>query len=475
MLTTLLTDGIFHPDGQILDEDFEYNSFVQSRMFEKGVSCRDCHDVHGARRLKDGNELCTRCHRADTYDTPNHHFHKPVADGKPAPAAQCTSCHMPGSYFMVVHFRRDHSMRVPRPDLTASIGTPNACSAAGCHADKPLRWVNEKYDGWYGKVRKPHYGPILAAGRAGRPEAAADLIQLARDLLRPAIARATALAELGSYPGQAIVDAFERSLGDEDALVRWAAVEHFPAIDAQRLMRALGRALKDSARGVRAAAAGKLAPLAASLPESQRPAFEAALAEYVDGQTFMSDMPSGPYNLGNLRAAQGQSAEAERQLRRSLAIDDRFFPAKMNLAMLVAAQGRSEEAERLLREVDRERPGQAAVSFNLGLLLAERGRTAEAETALRAALKADPTMAQAAYNLAVLIAPRDLKEAIAFSTQAAALDPNVQRYGFSLAFFQRQAGDTAGAITTLEDILRRRPDDRDAQALLAELRAGRSR
>jgi hypothetical protein len=38
---------------------------------------------------------------------------------------------MPNTAYMIVDPRRDHSMRVPRPDLTVSLGVPNACNA--CH------------------------------------------------------------------------------------------------------------------------------------------------------------------------------------------------------------------------------------------------------------------------------------------------------------------------------------------------------
>ena len=165
-LPVLLTPGTFWPDGQILDEDYEYHGFIQSKMYANNVSCRDCHDVHRAKRRTDGNELCTRCHRADTYDTETHHFHKKVYKGAPSAGALCTSCHMPGQYYMVVHFRLDHSLRVPRPDLSASIGTPNACSAAGCHADKSVAWAVEKYDTWYGKQAQAALRD-RARGRAG--------------------------------------------------------------------------------------------------------------------------------------------------------------------------------------------------------------------------------------------------------------------------------------------------------------------
>ncbi len=475
-LPVLLAPGVFHADGQILDEDFEWHAFTQSKMYANGVRCSDCHDVHSVRRHKEGNELCTRCHRADTYDTPTHHFHQKEWKGRPSAGVLCVSCHMPGQYFMVVHFRRDHSMRVPRPDLTAELGVPNACSASGCHDDKPIGWVQAKYDGWYGKKRKPHYGTVLAGGRRQAPEAEAELIALAQDQLRPMVARATAVSLLAGYPGASARAAVEKALVDPEPLLRATAAQGLPEGDASRLARLLGPLLQDPVRAVRAEAAARLAgPPQESLTESQRKAHAAALDEYVAGQRYMSDMPSGPYNLGNLYAAQGKPAEAERQYRRALAIDDQLFLAKANLAMLLATTGRLDEAETLLREAHAEQPANAALAFNLGLLLAERGKPAEAETALRAALAADPRMAPAALNLAVLVGETRPAEAVPLARQAAALRPDDPRSAWTLAYYQQRAGDLRGAESTLDALLRSHPDYADAYGLLAEIYARQGR
>ena len=469
-LPVLLAPGTFWPDGQILDEDYEYHSFIQSKMYANNVSCRDCHDVHKAKRYKDGNELCTRCHRADTYDTETHHFHKKIYKGAPSAGALCTSCHMPGQYYMVVHFRLDHSMRVPRPDLSASIGTPNACSAAGCHADKSVAWAVEKYDTWYGKKRKPHYGTVLAAGREGRPAAGLELVQLAQDQLRPAIARATALELLSRYPGEESTTTLEKALADDDALIRHTAATQLRPADPARLAKALVPHLKDPVRAVCAEAAARLAEIPAQLlTEAQRKTQTGALEEYVAIQLYTSDMPSGPYNLANLEATQGRFPEAEKHYRRAIEIDDQFFLAKTNLALLLNQLGRNTEAETLLREAVAAQPNNAGAAFNLGLLLAEEGKTAEAERALRAALKADPTLAAAAYNLAVLVAPRRPAEAVELSRKAAEARPDETRYAWTLAYFQDRAGDRPGAARTLEELLRRYPGNGDAALLLSDV------
>ncbi len=476
-LPSLLTPGTFHADGQILDEDFEWHAFTQSKMHASGVRCADCHDVHSGKRHEEDNRLCTRCHRADTYDAATHHFHKAEWKGRKSAGVLCVSCHMPGQNFMVVHFRRDHSMRVPRPDLTASIGVPNACSASGCHADRKLSWVQERYDGWYGKKRKPHYGTVLAAGRARDPGAEEELARLAADPRFPVVVRATAVDLLSGYPGPTALAAIEKALADPEPLLRVTAVARATDPDPGGLARLLGPLLADPVRAVRAEAAARLAgPPAQRLTEARRRVFETALAEYEAAQRYMSDLPSGPFNLGNLYATLGRTADAERQYRRALTVDDRLFLARSNLAMLLAVNGRGEEAERLLREAHAEQPGNAGIAFNLGLLLAERGDTSGAERMLRIALRADPRMAPAAFNLAVLVGERKPAEAVALARQALALRPGDARYAWTLGYYQSRAGDLPGAAATLESLVAAQPDQADASRLLADVyeRQGRS-
>jgi tetratricopeptide (TPR) repeat protein len=203
--------------------------------------------------------------------------------------------------------------------------------------------------------------------------------------------------------------------------------------------------------------------------ETQARDFKNALEEYRKVLAYTADMPSGRYNWAILEQNLGRPDLAERQYRQALAIDDQFFLAEVNLALLLNRQGKNGEAEQLLTAALKVNPRNAGVAFNLGLLLAEEGKTAEAETALRAALKADPQMAPAAYNLAVLVAPKNLAEAVELSRKATDLRPEEARYAFTLAFYQRQRGDTAADTTTLETLLRRHPPYGEAYLLLGEL------
>lgn len=172
MVPSLLSQDLYHADGQIKDEVYVYGSYIQSKMYHNGVRCSDCHDVHSLDTFSDpntGNDLCLQCHRAAEYDTSTHHFHKKVAEGKPSDGYLCVKCHMPGQYYMGIDYRLDHSLRIPRPDLSGRLDTPNGCSTTDCHGDKPLDWVAQHYTTWYGQARKPHYGEVLAAARAAEP------------------------------------------------------------------------------------------------------------------------------------------------------------------------------------------------------------------------------------------------------------------------------------------------------------------
>ena len=128
--TQLIAEPVYHADGQIRDEDYVYGSFIQSKMYHNGIRCTDCHDPHSTKVKFNDNQLCTSCHQhpAGKYDSPSHHHHEPGT-----PGASCVVCHITSTTYMMVDSRRDQCFRVPRPDLSVSIGTPNACTA--CHID----------------------------------------------------------------------------------------------------------------------------------------------------------------------------------------------------------------------------------------------------------------------------------------------------------------------------------------------------
>jgi tetratricopeptide (TPR) repeat protein len=476
MVPQLLSEGLYYPDGQILEEVYVYGSFVQSKMYNHGVRCSDCHDIHSLKRHKEKNDLCTQCHRAEIYDTQAHHFHKKVHNGKPSEGHLCVKCHMPGRIYMGADYRPDHSLRIPRPDLSGRLGTPNSCSAQGCHADKALAWSIKHVTKWYGESRKPHYGEVIAAGRVRNPEAEPRLIRLAEDSLVPAIVRATALELLRAYPSAASRGALSRALEDADALLRYTAIRSLAFFDAETRLKRVAPKLYDPVKAVRIEAAMMLSMLPEErLRKDDREAFQKGLQEFREAMRYNADLAPQRYNLGNLAANLGHDSKAIEAYRKAIAIDEQFYPAKVNLAMLYNRQGENERAEKLLREVVDQHPMLYEIAYSLGLLLAEMQRYAEAEIYLRRAAAGMPDYGRVHFNhgqvLLVLDRPFEAETAL---RKALSIEPQNQEFFIALAqsYLRNQQFDKAKALAA--DTLRRFTEHKAAKDLLRHLEAEKS-
>ena len=474
-LPSLLREGLYHADGQQLDEVFVVGSFRQSKMYRMGVSCTNCHDPHTAKPKLPGNALCLQCHQtpanpafpsaAGSYNTPQHHHH---AAG--TPGAQCTACHMPAKNYMIVQPRPDHSMRIPRPDLSVSLSTPNACNQ--CHADKTSQWAADAVTKWYGTPKRPpHYGEVFSAARRGAPQAAQALAALAADAAQPAIVRATALDMLRGPIG---IDERVAATRDTDAELRAAAAASLEDVDASLRVPTLAPLLKDPVRAVRIAAARSLAALPhAQFDAPTRQAFDAALAEYVAAQKVALDMPGPNLNLAVLYARTGRDAESEAAYRAALKIDPDFTPARANLAQFYAERGRLPDAEQVLREGLQRQPGIGELQYSLGLLLAEQQRLPEAADALEQAARLLPRRARAHYNLG--LARQQLgqaKPAEAAFRKARELEPSDPAIAYALAVFYAQQGRRADALREAEALLQLQPGSAQAAQLVQRLRGG---
>lgn len=471
----LLDQELYFPDGQILDEVYVYGSFVQSKMYRNDVRCGDCHDVHSLQLVEEGNELCAQCHRADTYDSYDHHFHQKVYEGEPSDGALCVKCHMPERPYMVIDYRADHSMRVPRPDLSLETGAPNACSQSGCHDDQPVSWSADYFRQWYGEAKKPHYGTTLAAGREGRPEAMPDLIRMAGDPLHPAIVRATALSLLGAYPGEESTAAFNRALADEDALVRYTAVTNLPVAQPEPLVELVAPLLFDAVSAIRTQAAVSLADVPDQLLEPyQRDALQEALAEYEAAMRYSLDFSFAGHNLGNLYMRLGQPLRAVEFYETAIEVDDLFYPAKVNLSLLYNSMGRNQEAETLLREVTVEYPELHDAAYSLALLLVEMNRPEEALPYLERAAQGMAERSRVHYNLGLLLQSRGrIADAEAALRHALQLEPDNIDYLFALADHYIKRGELDRALPIAERMIATHPEapvGRDLKAYIESQR-----
>jgi predicted CXXCH cytochrome family protein len=431
-ILSLLEEGLYYPDGQILDEVFEYGSFLQSRMHERGVVCTDCHQAHSGRLRADGNALCAKCHQAAHYDTTAHHHHKAGTE-----AARCVSCHMLARNYMVVHKRHDHSFRVPRPDLSVTLGTPNTCT--DCHHDRSASWAADAIVKWYGprRTRGPAYATALAAGRQHQAGADRLLAAVIADRSFPAIVRATALSLL-QYPATPrAAELVEHSLQDPEPLVRRAAVALLAAWGPARRWQIGGPLLNDPIRAVRLAAVNALAAAApaVTLNAEQRAAFERAIAEYREVQAFNADRADSWFNLGTLEARLGQHERAEADYQHAIRLQPSFMPSYVNLADLYRQLGRDADGERVLRQALAVYAGSGDVHHALGLLLVRQKRT---------------------------------PDALAEFATAANLSPENPRYVYVYAVALDSVGQHAKALSTLEQAQQRFTGDRDILAALAQ-------
>jgi len=461
LVPALLEEGLYEADGQILGEVYVWGSFVQSKMYRNDVRCSDCHDPHSLKLVKDGNDLCLQCHRADTYDVYEHHFHEPLTQqGEPNEGTLCVKCHMRERLYMVVDWRADHSLRIPRPDLTLEIGTPNACTAAGCHEDETDRWAADHYVEWYGKARRSHYGTTLAAGRRGDPEAGPELMRLAEDPLYSTIVRATALGLLQGYPGDESTRAFNTALQDEEALIRYTAATALNTADPAELVELVAPLLFDPTKAVRGQAAVRLAVVPRELLKPyQAEALDEATREYEETMRHSLDFAFAGYNLANLYAAQGEMEKAEDYYRKAIAIDDLFVPARMNLAVLYNSQGRNEEAEELLRGVLEAYPDNHEAEYSLALLLVETGRAEEALGWLERAADGQPWRTRMRYNLGLLQQQLGrLPEAEISLRAAVEAAPANLDYLYALADHYAKRGALAQALAVAEQMIATHPE-----------------
>ena len=315
------------------DEVYNYGSFKQSKMFAKGVTCSDCHDPHSSKLKLPGDGVCLTCHAPEKYAVAAHSRHEGVN-----PPVGCPDCHMPTRTYMVVHPRHDHSMRIPRPDLSVRLGTPNACNA--CHADKTAQWAADAVQSWHGPDRKgfQHYAAAFHDAWSDQADAANLLAAAASDHETPGFARAGALAEMAPSLSAANVDVARSSLADPDPMVRIGALDMLENAPPEQIWPIAAPLLGDPVRGVRVRAADLLAAVpAAGQPAGDRAAFDRAAAEFVAAQELNADRPEARLTLGSFYARRGDPAKAEAEYKAALKLAPQFAPAAVNLADLYRA------------------------------------------------------------------------------------------------------------------------------------------
>ncbi|MCU0093754.1 tetratricopeptide repeat protein [Pseudomonas koreensis] len=446
-LPSVLTRELYALDGKIKDEVFEHGSFAQSKMFDKGVRCSNCHNPHSTELKAPGNAVCLQCHntagktsvegvdgkglQAKNYDSLEHTRHT-----LGQPGSQCVDCHMPGKFYMGNDFRHDHSFSIPNPERAQKLGTPDACLT--CHQGKAGDKITAQFKLWNASTtpQAPRYDETLWLIRNGQPGAAQALYEQLQRSNLPAIQRATLLAELPLYPSEQALTLATTDLKNPAPQVRENAVRAISAfLPPPERLSLLAPLLGDPVKAVRIAAARDLLSVARNGLGSAQANWNAAIAEYEAVQKSLAERAEANLNLAMLYQASGRSSEVEGLLRTALKRDPDFYPALVTLVQWLEANGRGPEAQQLLDENLKAHPDAALLQHTRGLSLIRAGKPAEAMSPLR---------------------------------KAAQLEPQNAQYGYVLAVALHESGKVDEACAQLEALLKQQPANRNARLSLIQ-------
>ncbi|MEM6580041.1 MAG: tetratricopeptide repeat protein [Pseudomonadota bacterium] len=463
----LPTPPLYHYDGQVLDENYVYGSFLQSKMHQAGVVCSNCHEPHSLALRAPGNAICAQCHRADVFDTPQHHHHKVDTAG-----ALCANCHMPETVYMGIDARRDHSMRVPRPDLSVTLGTPNACNM--CHIDQDAQWALNSLRQWGTDFRdtSTHKARTFARFDMGDRSVVPRIAGLANDVEAAPIWRATALETLGQAGGREALQAVTSVLYDDDPIIRASAVralEFLPLHQRYQLLQAL---MDDEVASVRMNVATSLAgvPLDRVSPE-QAEALLALFDWYKDLQSLHTDMPETHIQLGLFHSARGDFPSAEKAYREAIYLNPQLVPAYLNLADQLRVLQRDEEARKLLLTVLGFAPGHGPTLHALGLLETRSGDPENALAYLKQAAEVEAIGTR--HRFVYAIALHDLgqpEQAIKQLQSLLRVVPRNEDVLLALANYSAELGERSSALSYVNQLLAIAPNNPSYQQLQQQLR-----
>ncbi len=459
----LIEEPTYYPDGQILDEDYVYGSFVQSKMYKNNVACNNCHNSHSLKLKFEGNTLCAQCHLPQNFNTPKHHFHEMGTDG-----AKCINCHMPGKYYMGNDFRRDHSFRVPRPDLSLKYGTPNAC--AGCHEDKDDEWAWEGFQELFGAVDSIHFSEKLVPGIIGQPNANLGLLDLINDKTQAEMVRASAVKALSHYSVENI-KGYVSWLNDESPLVRGATVDILSEINNTDHVNSFLPLLNDPKRSIRIKAFYGLSGLGESeVPEKYKEVYLKVKKEFFTHLNTNSDFVGGRVKRANYYLKKGGLQKGIEGYESALKMDNINNQARLTLANLYYNAQNYAKAEEAFKTVIEQEPEYGPTYYSLALLYAELNKTDEAIELLNIAVQKMPENIRVYYNLSLLYdTKQDQKNAEKTLVKGLEIDGNNESLLYALAYHYSKYDQPEKAKNILLKLVQLYPNNTQYMSFLQQL------
>ena len=386
----LLASPNYHVDGQIKEEVYVYGSFLQSKMFAAGVNCLDCHDKHTMKLKIEGNGLCLQCHGAEVYDVKTHHQHKNDSTG-----SQCVNCHMPTNLYMGVDNRRDHSFKIPRPDLSQQFNTPNAC--VSCHTEKSNQWAIESLFKWHGKPKDLLSSKqLLIQLNSGQALSLKAHVSIIADGKLDIISRATAL-QLLTYTTASLTPAIlEPYLTHKEPLLRLNAAMVATLLPPGDKVKYLSPLLKDKYRSIRTATARSL--VTSDLSANDQSLFDKAFKELIQANKVNSWRGEGIANQGVLAIQTNQLIDAEKAFKKAIEIEPYFDVGYINLADLYRAQQKPYLVASVLSKGIKNNPKSAALHYSYGLHFVRQKALSKGVSHFKKSMELMPSNSQYAYT-----------------------------------------------------------------------------
>ncbi|PHS67335.1 MAG: hypothetical protein COB12_04100 [Flavobacterium sp.] len=441
-----ITNNYYHDDGQIDDEDYVFGSFMQSKMFDEGVKCNDCHNVHTLKLKFEGNKLCLQCHVPANYETEKHYFHKQNTE-----ASLCINCHMTDKNYMGNDFRRDHSFRIPRPDQSEKYGTPNACTE--CHTDKSNQWAADVIKNKFGNKRAPHFSDaLLMSTKNNLTEGQRNqLDNFINDLNYPEIARATVIENLDYYAPEQFKTLLI-ALKDSSAIVRYNALLKFRNIAPQERLSVALEHMNDSIKLVRIGAA----QLVIGLDENTLNGIDKS--NYINSRSELetmlfanADFSTGRLQLGDYYFQKNDLPNAIKHYEMALKKDSLLLPVFSNLATAYSINKDFENASKILEKWILIDAKNGRPHYLKGLLNFENNNNEIAVSELKIAIKLNPNDTRSLYNLATYYFQdnKDLKQAETYIKSALKIDSENPDFNYLLALVYKEKGQTTKANTIM--------------------------
>ncbi|MFT4754043.1 MAG: putative CXXCH cytochrome family protein [Salibacteraceae bacterium] len=419
-----LNNAFYEADGQIMEEDFVYGSFLSSKMHRNHVTCVNCHNPHSGKLKAQGNDLCLQCHD-NTYAASTHTHHPETSTG-----AQCVNCHMDGKMYMGNDYRRDHSFRIPRPDQSVKYGTSNACNS--CHKDKNAKWASENVNQWFGTERTYHFSDDLIPGSLQDENAISHLQRLLANDSIPEIAKATALdyvQQNGSQEASAMV---LNALKDKSDLVRQKAYSGLIFFPKEHKEKYGIVGIRDPVKSIRIMAFRSVVGVnPKSLDPKMEQIWKGVHSEYLTYLKANADFPTGQIMLGEYYQTIGQPNQAIQAYELALKMDSLQVSPYTNLAILYSGKSESTKVKTIILQAIGKFPENAEFHYFMGLNEGGMQNSEGQISGLKRAYELEPTNPKYGYNYILTLyetkEDKNQKEAIMILSDALKVYPNNQK------------------------------------------------